>query len=226
MFVTPGPFLVPGPFNPLLNFLRSPLQRSKQNSELAKLSQVDPSTTNTSKPTLAGVGYGLPYLYNAYDPTGDVSVLNIVSPVSPFFRLNNPYLPLHTISDPDADPDLRKDVIKFYYNKLKHSYFNDDFKRFLHFVIIDNNTKEPRLVKSMEELKSNTNYDNADKRIRYILDNIFGKYELEALIATLVARNPEITWVKLQTKYKSTVKDNVAKKLLKNIEKKLSFKLE
>lgn len=200
-----------------------------QRSKLAgvSLSTSSPNPTNGTAPTsytLAPVGgiTGLPFLSFSYD-SDDNATLNKFG-YAPLFSIANPYMRVATLTEPDDDPKLRKDVIKFYYHKLKHEYFNSDLKSILKFIIVEDS--KARLVKSIEEFNSNKGDDNIDIKVRYILDNIFGKYELEGLIATIVARSDEITWYKLQTKYKSTIRANVAKKIIKSIRKRLSFNIQ
>lgn len=134
------------------------------------------------------------------------------------------------ITDPDADPELRRKVVKHFYKELKEKYFIDKFNKFFQYIIIEND--ESRLVKTYEEYKKNeNNYTNSNKKIKFITENIFTKYDLEVLISKLIAKygmlnsddQNNMHWYNSKNKYASLIKKAIYKKIKYRLEKKVDF---
>ena len=134
------------------------------------------------------------------------------------------------ITDPDSDPELRRKVIKHFYKELKEKYFIDKFNKFFQYIIIENN--EPRMVKTYEEYKKNeNNFTDSNKKIKFITENIFSKYDLEVLISKLIAKygmlnsddENNMHWYNSKNKYASLIKKAMYKKIKYRLEKKVDF---
>jgi hypothetical protein len=149
----------------------------------------------------------------------------IISPVlSP--RFGN----VRHITDPDSDPELRRKVVKHFYKELKEKYFIDKFNKFFQYIIIEND--ESRLVKTYEEYKKNeNNYTDSNKKIKFITENIFSKYDLEVLISKLIAKygmlnsddENNMHWYNSKNKYAGLIKKAMYKKIKYRFEKKVDF---
>lgn len=149
----------------------------------------------------------------------------IISPVlSP--RFSN----VRHITDPDADPELRRKVVKHFYKELKEKYFIDKFNKFFQYIIIEND--EPRLVKTYEEYKKNeNNFTDSNKKIKFITENIFSKYDLEVLISKLIAKygmlnsddENNMHWYNSKNRYAGLIKKAMYKKIKYRLEKKVDF---
>ena len=161
--------------------------------------------------TVPGLQYGVP--------------TPIISPVlSP--RFGN----VRHITDPDSDPKLQKKVVKHFYKELKEKYFIDKFNKFFQYIIIEND--EPRLVKTYEEYKKNeNNYNDSNKKIKFITKNIFSKYDLEVLISKLIAKygmlnsddENNMHWYNSKNRYAGLIKKAMYKKIKYRLEKKVDF---
>ena len=156
-------------------------------------------------------------------PFGNISP--IISPVlSP--RFGN----VRHITDPDSDPELRRKVVKHFYKELKEKYFIDKFNKFFQYIIIENN--EPRIVKTYEEYKKNENvFTDSNKKIKFITENIFTKYDLEVLISKLIAKygmlnsddENNMHWYNSKNRYAGLIKKAMYKKIKYRFEKKVDF---
>jgi hypothetical protein len=134
------------------------------------------------------------------------------------------------ITSPDADPELRRKVVKHFYNQLKDVYFLDKFKKLFKYIVVENGSA--RLVKSYEELQKNANnYNDSKLKISFITDNIFSKYDLEVLISKLIAKYSmlysddeyNMHWYTAKYKHARIVKKAMYKKIKYRLQKKVNF---
>jgi hypothetical protein len=134
------------------------------------------------------------------------------------------------ITSPDADPELRRKVVKHFYNQLKEVYFLDKFNKLFKYIVVEND--KARLVKSNEELQKNANNNNNSKlKISFITDNIFSKYDLEVLISKLIAKYSmlysddeyNMHWYTAKYKHAKLVKKAMYKKIKYRLQKKVKF---
>ncbi len=141
-----------------------------------------------------------------------------------------PITNIRQISFPDNDPELRRKVVKYFYDKLKDIYFHGKFQKLLKYIVIENNT--PRLVKSYEELQKNIdNKNDISIRIKFITENIFSKYDLEVLISKLIQKygmlfsddEYNMHWYNAKNKYSNKVKKAMYKKIKYRLQKKVHF---
>ena len=138
---------------------------------------------------------------------------------------------IRNLTHPDQDPELRKKVVKHFYNQLKEVYFLGKFQKLLKYVIVDENNKV-RLVNSFSELQQNkNNNNNFTLRIKFITENIFSKYDLEVLISKLIAKysmlysedEDNIHWYNAKYKHASIIKKAMYKKIKYRLQKKVNF---
>jgi hypothetical protein len=134
------------------------------------------------------------------------------------------------LTSPDADPELRRKVVKHFYNQLKEVYFIDKFKKLFKYIVVENG--KARLVKSYEELQKNANnYNDSKLKIAFITDNIFNKYDLEVLISKLIAKYSmlysddeyNMHWYTAKYKHAKLVKKAMYKKIKYRLQKKMAF---
>jgi hypothetical protein len=144
--------------------------------------------------------------------------------------LTPPITNIRQISHPDNDPELRKKVVKYFYDKLKDISFNSKFQKLLKYIIVEND--KARLVKSYEELQQNEkNNSNMTARVNFIIDHIFSKYDLELLISKLIQKygmlfsddEYNMHWYNAKNKYSSKVKKAMYKKIKYRLQKKVIF---
>ena len=172
-------------------------------------------------PAIPGMPYGmLPGLVNPINPINSVQ-LPVLSP-----RFSN----VRHLTVPDNDPELRRKVVKHFYKELKEKYFIDKFNKFFQYIIIEND--ESRLVKTYEEYKKNeNNYNDSKKKIKFITENIFTKYDLEVLISKLIAKygmlnsddENNMHWYNSKNRYAGLIKKTMYKKIKYRFEKKVDF---
>jgi hypothetical protein len=169
-------------------------------------------------PAIPGMPYGmLPGLVNPINPT-------------PYPVLSPRFSNVRHLTVPDNDPELRKKVVKHFYKELKEKYFIDKFNKFFQYIIIENN--EPRIVKTYEEYKKNeNNFTDSNKKIKFITENIFSKYDLEVLISKLIAKygmlnsddENNMHWYNSKNRYAGLIKKTMYKKIKYRLEKKVDF---
>jgi hypothetical protein len=147
-----------------------------------------------------------------------------------FTVITPPITSIRSLAHPDQDPELRRKVVKHFYDNLKEVYFIGKFKKLLRYVIVDNN--QARLVKSLEELNKNkSNENDLSLRIKFITENIFSKYDLEILISKLIAKygmlfsedENNMHWYNAKTRYSRKIKNAMYKKIKYRLQKKLKF---
>lgn len=139
---------------------------------------------------------------------------NVVMPVNP--------LPINVKSflDPNDDPKMQRNIIKYFYERLKEIYLEATLSKLLKYIIIKNNI--PQLVESEEEYNKNDVNNNRKERINFILEKYFTKYDMELLLHKLVAKKG-YKWYDLKTKHSHSVKKAVYKKIKERILRHLKF---
>jgi hypothetical protein len=166
----------------------------------------------------------------AVTTSASISVPGLPVPGLPYPVLSPRFNNVRHITDPDADPELRRKVVKHFYKELKKKYFIDKFNTFFQYIIIEND--KSRLVKTYEEYKKNENdHNNSKIKIKFITENIFSKYDLEVLISKLIAKygmlnsddENNMHWYNSKNKYASLIKKAMYKKIKYRLEKKVNF---
>jgi hypothetical protein len=178
------------------------------------------TTTPTAPTTPPSTGSG----------SGSGSTPPATPPTKTYTVITPPITNIRHITTPDADPELRRKVVKHFYNQLKEVYFIDKFKKLFKYIVVEND--KARLVKSYEELQKNTNnYNNPKLKISFITDNIFSKYDLEVLISKLIAKYSmlysddeyNMHWYNAKYKHAKIVKKAMYKKIKYRLQKKVDF---
>ena len=151
-------------------------------------------------------------------------------PATSYTVITPPITNIRHLTNPDQDPELRRKVVKHFYNQLKDVYFLGKFQNLLKYIVVENN--KPRLVKSFDELQKNSNNNNDfTLRIKFITENIFSKYDLEVLISKLIAKygmlysedEYNMHWHNAKYKHAKLVKKAMYKKIKYRLQKKVNF---
>jgi hypothetical protein len=141
-----------------------------------------------------------------------------------------PITNIRHLTNIDQDPELRRKVVKHFYNQLKDVYFLGKFQNLLKYIVVENGSA--RLVKSYEELQKNSDNNNDfTLRIKFITENIFSKYDLEVLISKLIAKYSmlysedeyNMHWYNAKYKHSRLVKKTMYKKIKYRLQKKVNF---
>ena len=156
--------------------------------------------------------------YNPYNPLNPLYPISPISPISPII----PYSPLsiRSITNPDDDPEMRKSVVRYYYDKIKDYYLPERFSVLLKYIIVENG--KPRLVKSNSEYENNKVDKDIPLRVKFILDYYFGKSELELVIAKTVNKHG-LRWYELKSKHLSTIKRAIFNKIEHILDRECEF---
>jgi hypothetical protein len=151
-------------------------------------------------------------------------------PATTYTVVTPPITNIRHLTSPDQDPELRRKVVKHFYNQLKDVYFLGKFQNLLKYIVVENN--KPRLVKSFDELQKNSdNKNDFTLRIKFITENIFSKYDLEVLISKLIAKygmlysedEYNMHWHNAKYKHAKLVKKAMYKKIKYRLQKKVNF---
>ena len=196
-------------------------------------------------PSYVMPGYTTPGVYVVASPTAPATTTAVpaattgvtsaagvgtATPLS-YTVITPPITNIRHLTTPDQDPELRRKVVKHFYNNLKEVYFlSSKFQKLLKYIVVENNI--PRLVKSFEELQTNSNNNSDFKlRIKFITDNIFSKYDLEILISKLIAKysmlysedEHNMHWHNAKYRHAKVVKKGIYKKIKYRLQKKVNF---
>lgn len=112
--------------------------------------------------------------------------------------------------NPNDDPELHHNVIKFFMSKLKDVWLTGSMSKLLKFIKIENG--QPVVVRSVQQFENNNDSANQAKKVDYILDKVFGKYELEALL-TKLAMEYSINWYDMKGQHYEFVKKQIYRKI-------------
>lgn len=145
------------------------------------------------------------------------SWLNPVMGIAPFVRpvnvvvptVDNGFAKVRKYFNPNDDPQLHESVVNHFYKKLQGVWLETSFAKLLRFVKIDS-AGNAAIVASEAEISS----DNAQapKKIQFILNTIFSKYDMEALLEKVAYENMA-NWYDMKSKHNDIVKAAVYKKI-------------
>ena len=130
----------------------------------------------------------------------------------PIFRTNPSY------SNVNNDPELRKRVTRYFYEKFVTVWLPFTFIKLQKYL--KNENGEIIFIKTISDYEKDIKND--DKKIEFILDNIFSKHELLVFLDKFVNKN-NANWYDLKTKYADKIKSELYDKL-KNHMKKIVIK--
>jgi hypothetical protein len=143
---------------------------------------------------------------NTNNNTNKVVGYNVYS--RPVFYTNN------TISDVNNDPELRKNVLRYIYNKFVNAWLPVTFIKLQKYL--KNSNGEITFIKTENE------YDkhiiNDDAKVNFIVDNIFSKHELLVFLDKFVNKY-NLNWYDLKTKHIDRLKSELYDKLKNHMRK-------
>lgn len=117
-------------------------------------------------------------------------------------------------SDVNNDPELRKKIVKFFYEKFANIWLSQSWIKLQRYLKVSNG--EVTFIKSVSD------YDkeliNDEKKIEFILENIFSKHELLVFLEKFVNRY-NVNWYDLKTKHYEKVKSELYDKLKNHMKK-------
>lgn len=146
-------------------------------------------------------------IYDANKRTND-GVL-IVDPYyttpRPIFRTNQ------SIDDVNNDPELRKRMTKYFYDKFKTDWVYGSYSALYDYLSVKNG--EVKIERS-DKGKS----DNDNLKAEFIINEIFSKSDMLDLLDKYVRQN-DVNWYDLKTKHKLDVKDYIFKKIKSHMSK-------
>ena len=128
------------------------------------------------------------------------------------------YYASNTIYDVNNDPDLRRRITTYFYNKYIDNWLPFSFIKLQKYLKNENGKID--FIKNMSEYDNKV--DNDDLKIDFILDNIFGKHEIVKFLDKFV-RNNNVNWYDLKTKHIDRIKNDLYEKI-KNLIKKIVIK--
>jgi hypothetical protein len=134
-----------------------------------------------------------------------VMPVNVVVPT-----INNGFAKVRKYFNPNDDPQLHESVVHHFYKKLKTIWFETSFTKLLRFVKIENGT--PSIVNNESEIKDSNEHSQNIKKVEYILEHVFTKYDMEALLQQVAYENMA-NWYDMKTKHNHIVKEAVYKKI-------------
>jgi len=169
-----------------------------------------PNQTNTIlQPVLYNDPYANSSLVISPEYSNDNSVINGYNVFQrPIFYTN----PVR--SDVNNDPDLRKKVVRFFFEKFANIWLSQSFIKLQRYLKVSNG--------EVTFIKTTGDYDkelvNDDKKVEFILENIFSKHELLVFLEKFVNRY-NVNWYDLKTKHYERVKTEIYQKLKNHMKK-------
>ena len=128
-----------------------------------------------------------------------------------------------TSYDVNNDPELRKRVVRYFFDKYSTTWLPFSFIKLQKYLVSSNGNIE--FIKNINDYNKETiiekNIIPSDK-IDFIIDNIFGKHEILVFLDKFVRIN-NVNWYDLKTKYNDKIKSDLYDKL-KNHMKKIVIK--
>ena len=120
---------------------------------------------------------------------------------------------LSMVENLNADPQIHKQLTKYFYYKVLDKWIYDDLLSLLSMLTINDDTVS--LVKKLDDVKTNTVLKNSqeeiDKKIDFLEDNILTKEMVQKILYKFVS-DTNINWYDL-TKYEGAVREVIGKTL-------------
>lgn len=130
---------------------------------------------------------------------------NIITPT-----LSNGFLKARQYFNPNDDPELHKNVVNHFYNKLKTVWLETSMDKLLRFIKVENGNAF--IVRSHQEFENNNDNGNRQKKIDYIIDRVFSKYDLEGLLEKLAVQYM-LNWYDMKNTHNDIIKRTVYRKI-------------
>jgi hypothetical protein len=123
----------------------------------------------------------------------------------------------YTHSDVNNDRELRREVVKYFFDRFKHTWLPEYFSNlYKYFKVVDGMVK---YVDSMEETDTNTSHNEV--KARFIVSHIFEKIDMEALIEKYALKH-RLNWYDLKKYNKEDIRDYVHNKIHKHIRNRIN----
>ncbi len=117
-------------------------------------------------------------------------------------------------SDVNNDPELRKKIVRFFFEKFANIWLPQSYIKLQRYLKVSNG--------QVTFIKTVSDYDkelvNDDKKVEFILENIFSKHELLVFLEKFVNRY-NVNWYDLKTKHYEKVKSEIYEKLKNHMKK-------
>lgn len=151
------------------------------------------------------------YMNNPYFTEDDNSIPG-------YNLLPRPMMYSNTMSDVNNDPELRKKVVRYFYEKFISVWLPFTFIKLQRYL--NNTNDEISFIRNIDDYEKKL--VNDDRKIDFIIDNIFSKHELLVFLDKFVNKY-NANWYDLKTKHAETIKSELYDKL-KNHMKKIVLK--
>jgi len=137
----------------------------------------------------------------------------------PIIYTNN----ISNISNVNNDPELRKKVVRYFYDKYANTWLPFSFMKLQKYLISTENNIE--FIKNINDYnKELSNNTISSEKIDFIIKNVFGKHELLVFLDKFINKN-NFNWYDLKTihfdKIKSELYDKIKNHMKKIVIKKL-----
>lgn len=123
---------------------------------------------------------------------------------------SNGFLKARQYFNPNDDPELHKSVIQYFYKKLTDVWLTTSMEKLLRFIKVEGGNAF--IVRDYNEYEKNSDRGNQEKKISYITERIFSKYDLEALLEQLSAEYL-LNWYDMKHTHSDFIKRSIYKKL-------------
>ena len=170
-----------------------------------------------------------PYLYQSYNPFEPIKPMNIT--ISSDSDSDSPYLTsinttytkpsISLYKNLNADPKIRKRIVKYFYYILLDKWLFEDCKFILKYFNYKN--KKVKFVPSLNKAKSSNSKDKKNitlKKIKFIEDNILKQKDVYNVLEEFVDSR-KINWYDLIKKHSNSLMRKLCKMLKKKIIRKI-----
>jgi hypothetical protein len=153
-------------------------------------------------------------------PLGTAADDLVLSPVNSI--LSAPYSPIGynqvDYLNVNNDPDLIKNVTKYFFEKTMNAWMYSDFEDLLTFLVIKNN--KVSVISNKKELENNkrdTDINLIEMKVDFITNHVMSKYDMKSFLKKYALKSGLDLW-KLKEN-KSYVKKSIYKKIKSRLEK-------
>jgi hypothetical protein len=130
---------------------------------------------------------------------------NIVFP-----SLSNGFLKARQYFNPNDDPELHRSVVEHFYKKLREIWLDSSMEKLLRYIKVENGNAF--IVHNHGDFEKNNTTSDRQKKIDYILDRVFSKYDLEMLL-TKLAIEYSLNWYDMKNTHNDFIKRSIYRKI-------------
>ena len=125
-----------------------------------------------------------------------------INKLSPYvaYDVNNSHINIGYYNDLNKNKIVHKSIIKYFYNKIVDKWLYGKLNSLLGFIDIINN--KPSIIKSMKKYKNNTNLEDTEIKIDFMVNTIITKDIVKNVIKNIITKYNNINWVNI-IKYKT-----------------------